>query len=48
MPMRIPVLMYHVVLPIDATERTRGTVTVAVFREQIAWLVRRGFRAHAR
>jgi hypothetical protein len=46
--MRIPVLMYHVVMPVDATERIRGRVTVAVFREQIAWLVPRGFRTHAR
>jgi peptidoglycan/xylan/chitin deacetylase (PgdA/CDA1 family) len=43
--MAIPVLMYHAVLPIDAADTVRGTVPLAIFREQIGWLARRGYRA---
>ena len=43
--MAIPILMYHAVLPIDAAAKVRGTVPLAVFREQIGWLARRGYRA---
>lgn len=43
--MALPILMYHAVLPIDATEPVRGTVPLATFREQIGWLARRGYRA---
>ena len=42
--MSVPILMYHAVLPIDATERVRGTVPLATFRAQIGWLSRRGYR----
>lgn len=41
----IPILMYHAVLPIEASESVRGTVPLAIFREQIAWLARRGYRS---
>jgi peptidoglycan/xylan/chitin deacetylase (PgdA/CDA1 family) len=37
--------MYHAVLPIEATESVRGTVPLSIFREQIAWLARRGYRS---
>ena len=37
--------MYHAVLPIDASEKLRGTVPLATFRAQIGWLARRGYRA---
>jgi len=40
----VPILMYHAVLPIDATAKVRGTVPLAVFRDQIGWLARRGYR----
>jgi peptidoglycan/xylan/chitin deacetylase (PgdA/CDA1 family) len=43
--MAVPILMYHAVLPIDATVKVRGTVPLAVFRDQIAWLARRGYRS---
>lgn len=43
--MTVPILMYHAVLPIDATAKVRGTVPLAVFRDQIGWLARRGYRA---
>jgi len=43
--MAVPILMYHAVLPIDATAKVRGTVPLAVFRDQIAWLARRGYRS---
>ena len=43
--MRVPILMYHAVLPIDAAAKVRGTVPLAVFRDQIGWLARRGYRA---
>ncbi|MEX2208223.1 MAG: polysaccharide deacetylase family protein [Myxococcota bacterium] len=32
-------------LPIEASESVRGTVPLTVFREQLAWLARRGYRA---
>ncbi len=44
-PMAVPILMYHAVLPIDAAAKVRGTVPLAVFRDQIGWLARRGYRA---
>jgi peptidoglycan/xylan/chitin deacetylase (PgdA/CDA1 family) len=37
--------MYHAVLPIDATAKVRGTVPLAIFRDQIGWLARRGYRS---
>ena len=43
--MAIPILMYHAVLPIDAAAKARGTVPLAVFRNQIGWLARRGYRS---
>lgn len=43
--MTVPILMYHAVLPIDAAAKVRGTVPLAVFRDQIGWLARRGYRA---
>ena len=41
--MRVPVLTYHAVLPVDRPTRLRGTVPLSVFREQIDWLRRRGY-----
>ncbi len=41
--MRVPVLTYHAVLPVDSSAQLRGTVPLSVFREQIAWLRRRGY-----
>ncbi len=43
--MRIPILTYHAVLPLAASEERRGTVPLDVFREQIAWLAVRGYTA---
>jgi peptidoglycan/xylan/chitin deacetylase (PgdA/CDA1 family) len=37
--------MYHAVLPIGASESVRGTVPLSIFREQIGWLSRRGYRS---
>lgn len=37
--------MYHAVLPIEASESVRGTVPLAIFREQLGWLARRGYRS---
>ena len=37
--------MYHAVLPLQASESARGTVPLAIFREQIAWLAKRGYRS---
>jgi peptidoglycan/xylan/chitin deacetylase (PgdA/CDA1 family) len=37
--------MYHGVLPIEPTANVRGTVPLSVFRDQIAWLARRGYRS---
>ena len=41
----IPILMYHAVLPIEPNASVRGTVPLSLFREQIAWLARRGYRS---
>ena len=43
--MRIPILGYHAVLPIEPDANLRGTVPLTVFRDQIRWLTRRGFTA---
>ncbi len=37
--------MYHAVLPIEASESVRGTVPLSIFRAQVAWLARRGYRS---
>ena len=37
--------MYHAVLPLEPTESARGTVPLSIFREQISWLARRGYRS---
>ncbi len=37
--------MYHAVLPLEPAESVRGTVPLSIFREQIAWLARRGYRS---
>lgn len=42
---RLPILVYHAVLPIGPGEAVRGTVPLAVFRDQIGWLARRGYQA---
>lgn len=44
-PVRVPVLGYHAVLPIERDVQIRGTVPLAVFREQIRWLADHGFAA---
>ncbi|MHC5209463.1 MAG: polysaccharide deacetylase family protein [Planctomycetota bacterium] len=41
--MRIPILVYHAVLPVDRTGRVRGTVPLRDFEEQVQWLQRRGY-----
>ena len=43
--MRIPVLTYHAVLPIEPSRRVRGTVPLAVFEQQVDWLCASGFEA---
>ncbi len=43
--MRLPVLTYHAVLDVERGAGVRGTVPLCVFREQVAWLRRRGFTA---
>ncbi len=43
--MRLPVLTYHAVLPVERSALIRGTVPLESFREQIRWLCDRGFTA---
>jgi len=43
--LRIPILVYHAVLPLERGARVRGTVALDAFREQIGWLARRGYTA---
>jgi peptidoglycan/xylan/chitin deacetylase (PgdA/CDA1 family) len=42
---KLPILTYHAVLPLEAGHSLRGTVTLDSFRTQIEWLARRGFTA---
>ncbi len=37
--------MYHAVLPLEPAESARGTVPLPIFRDQIAWLAKRGYRS---
>ena len=41
--MRIPVLTYHAVMPLEGREPVRGTVPLRQFQKQMAWLCEHGF-----
>lgn len=43
--MKLPILTYHAVLPLEPGQSLRGTVPLDTFRIQIEWLARRGFTA---
>jgi peptidoglycan/xylan/chitin deacetylase (PgdA/CDA1 family) len=43
--MRLPVLTYHAVLPLEGDAQARGTVPLSVFERQAAWLERHGYRS---
>jgi peptidoglycan/xylan/chitin deacetylase (PgdA/CDA1 family) len=40
--MRLPVLTYHAVLPLEEDVQLRGTVPLSVFERQVEWLARSG------
>lgn len=43
--MKLPILTYHAVLPLEPGQSLRGTVALDAFRTQIEWLARSGFTA---